>query len=34
VPEKVSDQTERWLAGEGDKTLGGLIDVFQERASR
>ncbi len=28
APEKVSDQLERWLAGDGDKTLGGLIDAF------
>ena len=32
APEKVSDQIERWLAGEGEKTLGGLIDVFQEKS--
>jgi hypothetical protein len=32
VPEKVSDQIERWLATEGDKTLGGLIDVFEEKS--
>src|SRR6476661_4247549 len=32
APEKVSDQIERWLASEGDKTLGGLIDVFQEKS--
>jgi hypothetical protein len=30
--EKVSDQIERWLASDGDKTLGGLIDVFQEKS--
>jgi hypothetical protein len=30
VPEKVSDQLERWLKGEGPKTLGGLIDAFGE----
>src|ERR1700745_2124935 len=30
--EKASDQIERWLAGEGDKTLGGLIDVFEEKS--
>jgi hypothetical protein len=30
--EKLSDQLERWLAGEGDKTLGGLADVFQEKS--
>ena len=32
APEKVSEQIERWLAGDGDKTLGGLIDVFQEKS--
>ena len=32
VPEKVSEQIERWLASDGDKTLGGLIDVFQEKS--
>jgi hypothetical protein len=32
APQKVSDQIERWLAGGGDKTLGGLIDVFQEKS--
>ena len=32
APEKVSDQIERWLATEGEKTLGGLIDVFQEKS--
>ena len=31
-PEKVSNQIERWLASEGDKTLGGLIDVFQKKS--
>ena len=30
--EKLSDQLERWLAGEGEKTLGGLTDVFQEKS--
>jgi hypothetical protein len=25
---RVSDDLERWLKGDGDKTLGGLIDVF------
>ena len=34
APEKVSGQIERWLAGDGDKTLGGLIDVFQEKSLR
>jgi hypothetical protein len=32
APETVSGQIERWLAGDGDKTLGGLIDVFQEKS--
>jgi hypothetical protein len=32
APEKVSDQIERWLASDGDKTLGGLIDVFREKS--
>jgi len=27
-PEKASDQLERWLEGKGEKTVGGLIDVF------
>lgn len=31
-PEKLSDELERWLTGEGDKTLGGLIGVFGERS--
>jgi hypothetical protein len=30
APEKVSDQLERWLAGDGQKTVGGLIDAFGE----
>jgi hypothetical protein len=32
APEKVSYQIERWLASDGDKTLGGLIDVFQVKS--
>jgi hypothetical protein len=32
APEKVSDQIERWLATDGEKTLGGLIDVFEEKS--
>jgi hypothetical protein len=32
APEKVSEQIERWLASDGDKTLGGLIDVFQAKS--
>jgi hypothetical protein len=31
-PEKVSDAIDRWLKGEGDKTLGGLIEVFEEKS--
>ena len=31
-PEKVSDQLERFLSGEGEKTLGGLIELFEEKA--
>ncbi len=30
APERVSDELERWLAGEQEKTLGGLIDTFGE----
>jgi hypothetical protein len=32
APEKVSDQIERWLATEGEKTLGSLIDLFEEKS--
>ena len=32
APEKVSDEIEDWLASDGDKVLGGLIDVFQEKS--
>jgi hypothetical protein len=31
-PEKVSDQLERFLQGEGEKTLGSLIELFEEKA--
>jgi hypothetical protein len=31
-PEKVSDQLERWLSTSGDKTLGSLNDLFQEKS--
>jgi hypothetical protein len=31
-PEKVSDALERWLSGEGDKTLGGLIELFDQKS--
>jgi hypothetical protein len=30
--EKVSDELERWLTGEGEKTLGGLIELFGEKS--
>jgi hypothetical protein len=30
-PGKVSEQLESWLSGDGDKTLGGLIAVFEEK---
>jgi hypothetical protein len=30
--EKLSDQLEDWLAGDGDKTLGGLTTVFREKS--
>jgi len=30
--DKLSDQLERWLAGAGEKTLGGLADVFEEKS--
>jgi hypothetical protein len=28
----VSDQLERWLTGDGEKTLSSLIDVFEEKS--
>jgi hypothetical protein len=31
-PEKVSDQLERWLRSDGDKTLGSLTEVFEEKS--
>ena len=31
-PEKVSEQLERWLRSDGDKTLGSLIDLFEEKS--
>jgi hypothetical protein len=30
APPRVSDELEQWLAGDEQKTLGGLIDVFGE----
>ncbi len=32
APAKVSDQLEGWLTGDGDKTLGGLIELFEEKS--
>ena len=29
---KVSGEIEAWLDGDGDKTLGGLIDMFEEKS--
>ena len=29
-PEKVSDELERWLSRDGDKTLGSLIELFED----
>ncbi|MGI8904738.1 MAG: exopolysaccharide biosynthesis protein [Solirubrobacteraceae bacterium] len=31
-PEQVSDQLERWLRGDGEKTVGSLIGLFGERS--
>lgn len=31
-PERVSVALERWLAADGEKTLGGLIDLFEEKS--
>jgi hypothetical protein len=31
-PKKVSDELERWLAGDSDKTLAGLIELFGPRS--
>src|SRR6266571_2777513 len=31
-PPKVSEQLERWLRTEGDKTLGSLIELFEEKS--
>jgi hypothetical protein len=31
-PEKVSDGLQRWLSGDGEKTLGGLLEFFGERS--
>ena len=31
-PRKVSDELERWLGGDGEKTLGSLIELFEEKS--
>lgn len=31
-PENVSDELDRWLSGEGEKTLGSLIELFEEKS--
>lgn len=31
-PAKLSDQLERWLNGEGEKTLGSLVETFGEKS--
>jgi hypothetical protein len=32
APERLSDQLERWLSGNGDHTLGGILDLFEQRS--
>jgi hypothetical protein len=32
APVRVSDQLERWLGGAGEKTLGSLIELFEEKS--
>jgi hypothetical protein len=32
TPEKVSDELERWLRSDGKKTLGSLIELFEEKS--
>src|SRR4051812_39640775 len=32
MPERVSDDLERWLTGEGSKTLGSLIELFEQKS--
>jgi hypothetical protein len=31
-PQKVSDQLERWLGGDGEKTLGSLVELFEDKS--
>jgi hypothetical protein len=32
APRKASDELERWMAQDGDKTLGSLIELFEEKS--
>jgi hypothetical protein len=32
APARLSDELGRWLEGDGEKTLGGLIDVFERKS--
>ena len=32
APRPVSDELDRWLSGDGDKTLGSLIELFEEKS--
>src|SRR6202140_4425008 len=32
APKQVSDELERWLSGAGEKTLGSLVELFQEKS--
>jgi hypothetical protein len=32
TPVRISDELEGWLDGDGEKTIGGLIEVFDKRA--
>lgn len=32
TPDQISDQLESWLGGDGEHTLGGLIEVFEEKS--
>jgi hypothetical protein len=32
APVRISDELQGWLDGEGEKTIGGLIEVFDKRA--
>jgi hypothetical protein len=32
MPAKVSDELERWLSGDGEKTLGSLIELFEQKS--